>query len=168
MNVLNEQSITLDLRSNKPVPYPTFIQQDTNILHITILDNGVTADLTNVKQILINVKRTDGVVLTHLVSAIGNIVTYTMSGADMEVAGACEVEVQLYSGDELENKLTTRKFKINLLKAIGTVEVSEVTPEVTILNTLIDKVNKAGKSIDGGSFLDNPVVTGESIDGGEF
>jgi hypothetical protein len=129
MQTINKQSITIDLKQTTMIPLPQFIQNDSNILEFTILENGVAADLSNIGRIVVNYKREDKVVVDRLLVPEGNVLTYQIGAAEMEESGYGEVEIQFYSLDSIY-RVSTKKFKVYMAKSIGVtyVESEDLTP----------------------------------------
>jgi hypothetical protein len=142
MDIQNTQSVTIDIRTQTGIPTVNFVQQDKNTLAMTILDKGVPADLTNAEQILVNLKRPDGVIYTHVLQAESNIIKYTLGSDDMIEDGICEVELKIYE-TITGGRISTRKFKINILKEIGSTVITETLPEVTVLRELLNSIESA-------------------------
>jgi hypothetical protein len=116
MDTSNKKSIILDLRQATVAPLPQFVQYDTNILEFVIRDNGANADLSDVDRINVNYKRPDGVVISRLLTAVGNVVTYEFGTEEMDVPGYGEINIQLYEG---EQRLSSKLVKVYFAKSIG-------------------------------------------------
>ena len=172
MLIKNEQSINIDIRNMHQVPTVTFIQNDNNILLINVYENNSLADMSSVGNVMINFKRSDGVIFTQTVDWEGSVVTYKPSINDMAVSGIGEAEIQFYDKTVITNKISTRKFKVNFIGSIGIGDagITEENPDVAFLQELINQVSAVQNDwlIDGGSFLDTYSSLPTSTDGGTF
>lgn len=144
MEILTSKEIIIDLRKPSFVSTPQFIQQDSNIIEFTVLDNGVEADLeSSVGKIVVNYKRPDGHTTTRLLYADGNKITYRIGQKEMEVSGEGQLELQFFSKTVVD-RISSRIFKINLIKSIGSGSISEGDGDVTLLQQLMIEVTEVG------------------------
>lgn len=116
MDVLNKQTITIDLRQTTTVPLPRFTQYDTNTIEFIIKDNGADADLNNVTEIVVNFKRKDNIVITRSLTAEGNVILYTLGTEEMLVKGYAELTLSFFN---IGTRLTTKKLKIYIGDSLG-------------------------------------------------
>ncbi|MCM3573275.1 phage baseplate upper protein [Mesobacillus subterraneus] len=137
MEVAKKLSITLDLKQTTMIPLPQFIQNDTNILELKIKFNGVDADLSNITRIVVNYKRPDKKVISRLLTATGNTIVYEIGLEEMEVPGLGEMEIQFFENDQ---RISTKRFKVNMLPSIGTDTIYENTEQLTVLQELFVEV----------------------------
>lgn len=146
METLTKRSIIIDLKQATMLSTPQFIQQDSNILEFTVLENGADADLTNIGKIVVNYKRSDKKVISRLLYAEGNKITYEIGQEEMEIHGEGELEIQFYSSDIL-TRISSRRFKINLSESIGTTSISEGDENVTLLQQLMIEVTELNTQV---------------------
>ncbi|MGD6897105.1 hypothetical protein [Bacillus infantis] len=146
METLTKQSIVIDLKQTSFLPTPQFIQQDSNIIEFTVLENGIEADLSNIGKIVVNFKRSDKKVISRLLVAEGNKLSYEIGEQEMEVHGEGELEIQFYSSIDL-SRISTKRFKINLFESIGTTAISEGDKDLTLLQELFIQVTELENSI---------------------
>lgn len=116
MDAINKQTVIIELRRNTVVPYPEFIQNDTNVLEFIVKDNGANADLSGIDRINLNYRRPDGSVSSHLLSWTGNVVQFEFTSEVMAIPGYGELEVQFFDS---EHRLTTSRFKVRILSSLG-------------------------------------------------
>lgn len=140
METINKQQVTIDLKKPNVLSTPQFIQQDSNIIDFKVKDNGVDADLSNISRVVINYKRPDGVVISRLLQPSGNIVSYTIGLAEMEVPGQGELEVQFFSEGDAK-RISTRRFKVKFSEEIGTDEIQNNDEALTVLQALFVEVD---------------------------
>ena len=138
MEAQKKLSITVDLRQDTMIPLPQFIQNDTNVLELTVKEKGVAADLINITRIVANYRRPDKTVISRLLTAVENVVSYEIGLEEMEVSGPGEMEIQFF---ENENRISTKRFKVNMLPSIGTDAIYENTEDMTLLQTLFVEVD---------------------------
>ena len=136
MQVQSKQTITIDLKKNTIIQLPQFIQNDTNVMEFDVKDNGSDADLSNITRIVMNYKRPDKVVVSRLLTASGNIVTYEIGTEEMQTAGYGEVEIQFFEDDK---RISTKRFKVYMIESIGTDSIYEGT-DLTLLQDLFVEV----------------------------
>ncbi|MBG9586919.1 hypothetical protein [Cytobacillus firmus] len=139
METINKQIISVDLKKSTMIPLPQFIQNDTNILEVQVKDNGNEADFTNIGKVVVNYKRPDKLVISRLLTASNNLVTYEIGLQEMEVAGHAEVELQFFSADALQ-RISTKRFKVFMYESIGTDNIFEDSGDLTILQELFVEV----------------------------
>lgn len=146
MDVQNKQTVILDLRKNSIAGMPSYIQEDSNVIEFTIMDNGATADLANVGNIVVNYKRPDKAVISRLLTAEGNKVTYTIGSEEMKVPGYGELEIQFYSDDNLK-RISTKRFKTYISQQIGSGDILEGDSNLTLLQELFVDVETTKQSM---------------------
>jgi glycerophosphoryl diester phosphodiesterase len=139
LETLKTQKIIVDLKKPTVIPLPQFIQQDTNILEFEVLDDGAPADLTNINRIVVNFKRQDRKVFSRFLNAEENKISYTLGMEEMATAGVGEVELNFFNADNTE-RLSTRRFKVQISEQIGTREVTDPTA-MSVLQELFVEVN---------------------------
>ena len=81
MEAVNIKAIQLDLKKTKLTTIGDFIQNDTNIIKFTLTDNGSAIDLDVIDQILINYKKPSGEVISRVVTAEADVITYQLGFA---------------------------------------------------------------------------------------
>jgi hypothetical protein len=110
-------NITLDLKKQIAVAsqIPTFIQNDTSTLFITLMDNGKAYDFASADRYVINMKRPDGKIITGLATYDTETqkIKYNFGSTEMELAGNLEVSISLFLG---ESRISTRPFMVRILK----------------------------------------------------
>jgi hypothetical protein len=110
-------NITLDLKKQIAVAsqIPTFIQNDTSTLFITLMDNGKAYDFASADRYVINMKRPDGKIITGLATYDTETqkIKYNFGSTEMELAGNLEVSISLFLG---ESRISTRPFMVRVLK----------------------------------------------------
>jgi hypothetical protein len=110
-------NITLDLKKQIAVAsqIPTFIQNDTSTLFITLMDNGKAYDFASADRYVINLKRPDGKIITGLATYDTETqkIKYNFGSTEMELAGNLEVSISLFLG---ESRISTRPFMVRILK----------------------------------------------------
>jgi hypothetical protein len=110
-------NITLDLKKQIAVAsqIPTFIQNDTSTLFITLVDNGKAYDFASADRYVINMKRPDGKIITGLATYDTETqkIKYNFGSTEMELAGNLEVSISLFLG---ESRISTRPFMVRILK----------------------------------------------------
>jgi lysophospholipase L1-like esterase len=131
-------TISIDLKNNSMIPLPQFIQNDTNILDILVKENGADADLSNITRIVVNYKRPDKRVISRLLTFTGNKVSYEIGLEEMEVPGQGEMELQFFENDD---RISTKRFKVNMLASIGIDAIYENTGQLTVLQELFVEVD---------------------------
>mgnify|MGYP001393497362 CR=1 FL=1 len=137
-----KRSITIDLKKSSVIPLPSFVQQDTNIIEFTILDNGEVVDLTTVGRIVVNYKRPDKEIFSRLLVGEGNVVVYEIGSEEMAVDGYGEMELQFYSKDNLQ-RISTKRFKVYMSSSLGVRAINE--KELTTLQELFVEVETIKK-----------------------
>jgi hypothetical protein len=145
VEIINKQSLTIDLKKTTMIPLPQFIQHDTNVLEFIILENGVAADLTNIGRIVVKYKRPDGLVVDRLLVPQGNTISYEIGISEMQLPGFGQLELHFYN---LTNafRISTKKFKVYLSESIGATYIEseqlgvlqELFVEVQELNALVN------------------------------
>jgi hypothetical protein len=146
VEIINKQSLTIDLKKTTMIPLPQFIQHDTNVLEFIILENGVAADLTNIGRIVVKYKRPDGLVVDRLLVAQGNTISYEIGISEMQLPGFGHLELHFYN---LTNafRISTKKFKVYMSESIGATYIEseqlgvlqELFVEVQELNVLVNE-----------------------------
>lgn len=138
MLVEKKQYITIDFYNSTTNKIPRFFQYDNNILVITVFDNGVNADLSNVDRILLNFRLVDGSVITRDVTANlnDNVISYTLGTSEQKQIAIIQAELQIYDNTD---RLSTFIFKIKIDDTINPEEPTE--DEQTIFNQLIAELN---------------------------
>lgn len=131
----NRKYISVDFKQSITCKIPKFFQYDTNVLVITVLNDGSAADLSNSDRILLNFKLSDGSVITRTVNAAGNIIEYTLGTSEQANVGIVKADLQFYDEDE---RLSTFIFKVQIESTINPTTPSE--DEQTIVNQLISEV----------------------------
>lgn len=116
METVNKQEIIIDLRRNTTVSFPYFTQFDTNTLDFIVKENGVDANLTDVTEIVVNFKRSDKQTIIRSLTAVGNVVTYTLGTEEMQTTGYAEISISFFEG---QNRLSTRKMKLYIGESLG-------------------------------------------------
>jgi lysophospholipase L1-like esterase len=139
LETLKTHKIIVDLKKPTVIPLPQFIQQDTNVLEFEVLENGEPADLSNINRIVVNFKRQDRRVFSRLLSAEDNKISYTLGMEEMGTAGIGEVELNFFNDDNTE-RLSTRRFKVQVSEQIGTREVTDPTA-MSVLQKLFVEVS---------------------------
>jgi hypothetical protein len=140
------QTITLDLRKKTVYQMPRFIQHDTNILEIIIMDNGVDADLNNIGKIVVNYERPDKKVISRLlIKNESNKVEYKLGLEENEFAGLAEIQIQFFSIDNQE-RISTARFNVLLSPSIGTDKIYENNGELSLLQELFVEVESIKQS----------------------
>ncbi|WP_347320011.1 phosphodiester glycosidase family protein [Rossellomorea sp. RS05] len=123
MEITRQIPITLDFRRPTKIPVPTVKQFDSNRLVFTVLDEGETADLSSIDRIIFNLERPDGHIYSYDIEAVKNVVEYDLSKRDMEVAGICKINIQLYEGNR---RLSSIQMRLDVAKNLGAdLETSE-------------------------------------------
>lgn len=136
MQVLNEQTITIDLRRTVTIPVPRYRQYDTNILNIIVKDNKEDADLSNVSLITANYLRPDGEVVSRTLQKLGDVIEYQIKLEESQVFGEGELSIHLF---EVDKRLSTKRIKIIMDESL---EPSiEGTEDLTLLQELFQQVS---------------------------
>lgn len=137
MDIARRAALSIDLDKPSKIPVPTFIKDDANIIEFTLSRKGAAVDFETVGRIVVNFQRVDGVVISRLLEATAgtNIIEYMLGAEEMAKNGMANMELQLYSLDNTQ-RLSTTKFKVNVINPIGTNEIIETDPQYTTLQTL--------------------------------
>lgn len=145
METRNIQSVSIDIRKRSivgVVTIPQFVQGDTNVLKVTILENGQPADLSGIGRVVANFKRNkDKNVTSRLVSITDNVVTYNIGQEETLKDGTADVEIQFFSLDNTK-RLSTLRFKVHVTAQIGSDEIISNDPEYTLLQQLFIEVGE--------------------------
>lgn len=136
MQVLNEQTITIDLRRTVTIPVPRYRQYDTNILNIVVKDNKEDADLSNVSLITANYLRPDGEVVSRSLQKLGNVVEYQIKLEESQVFGEGELSIHFY---EVDKRLSSKRIKIVMDESLE--PNIEGTEDLTLLQELFQQVS---------------------------
>ncbi|MGM0807523.1 MAG: hypothetical protein ACQET8_22720, partial [Bacillota bacterium] len=143
METVNKQSITIDIRKPNLIAIPQFIQHDTNILEFSIKDNGAAADLSNVGRVVINFKRRDNHIVSRLLEIENGKISYVIGQEEMLKSGSGDIELQFYSSDNTK-RISTLRFKVNILASIGSVDLKEQADDLTVLQELFIETEEKG------------------------
>lgn len=145
METKNIQFVSIDIRKRSiagDVTIPQFVQGDTNVLKVTILENGQPADLSGIGRVVANFKRNkDKNVTSRLVSITDNVVTYNIGQEETLKDGTAEVEIQFFNLDNTK-RLSTLRFKVHVTAQIGSDEIISNDPEYTLLQQLFIEVGE--------------------------
>lgn len=116
METINKQGITIDFRQSTDIPLPTFTQYDTNILEITVNDNGQPAVLTDIGNIVANHKRPDGKITTRILEPVGNVITYQFGVEEMGKPGEGQLVLQFFKNNA---RRSTNPIKVYFTENFG-------------------------------------------------
>lgn len=116
MEIVNTVPITLDFRKPSKIPMPQVNQYDTNEFEFTVLNNGTPADLSTADRIVANYRRPDKAVITREITALGNVITYSMGSEEMAVEGLGELNVQLFAEGR---RVSSMKMKVYVHQNLG-------------------------------------------------
>lgn len=139
MEALRIGNVDIDIRKHSLVSTPSFVQNDSNVIRVSIYDNGEPADLSNIGKVVVNYKRPDRQIISRELTRSNNVVDYKIGLPEMEKVGVAQVELQLYdlSGSA---RLSLFRFSVNIVDEIGTQEVREDNDDVTLLQEIFMEV----------------------------
>ena len=146
METVNIKAIQLDLKKPKLTTIGDFIQNDTNIIKFTLTDNGSVIDLDVIDQILINYKKPNGEIVSRIVTAEADVITYQLGLSEMSEPGLGKLVIQFFKSD---NRISTFTVDVNIKKSIESnfsfeeAEkglVDQVIQELNLVNTRIDNI----------------------------
>lgn len=143
MKTTKRISIQIDLAKETKIPLPSFVQHDTNIIEITIAENGVLADFGTIGRIVANYRRPDKKVISRLLTIEDGKAVYTMGAEENEVAGVGDVEFAFYSTDDTE-RVSTNTIRVLINANIGTDAIYDNDPQLTTLQSVFVEVKSNG------------------------
>lgn len=146
MQTINKQTIYVDIRQTLTAPIPQFVQEDTNIINFVILDDGEPATLDNVGNIIVNYKRPDNQVISRILTATNNIISFQIGMEEMAVSGRGQLELQFYNSDG-KTRLSTKIFAVVISQSIGTTSINPDSQEVSLLQQLITEVSTLNDTV---------------------
>lgn len=115
MDAVREHIITIDMRKPFCGKAPRFFQHDANQLTINVLDNGQTANFSNVDEVYLQFKRNDGTIFTRKVNPIKNNISYRLQNEEMTCEGYVEIVIQAHGENE---RISSDKFEMLIQKII--------------------------------------------------
>lgn len=149
METVNIKSVSLDIRQEKFVSVD-FFQNDTNIIKFIVSENGVTPNLSNVDEIMVNYKRPDGEIISRLLESESNIISYQLGQAEMAVAGTGKLVLQFFRSDD---RLSSFTINVSVKKSIeANFDFEEV--ESGLVDQLFERINSLNER------LENIVIEG--------
>lgn len=149
---------TIDLSSNNNFDYIRAIQGDdkTRYVHITLLDNQVPYELSNIEPVLRGTKPDGHTIFNHCEISENNEIIVELDSQILAHAGKSEYEIALYGTDELNECLTSFPFILYISPAkfdpgdvISSDEFKELTSiikNVGVINKSVENAEKAAKS----------------------
>jgi lysophospholipase L1-like esterase len=136
-------SIQIDLAKETKIPLPTFVQHDTNIIEIIVVENGVAADISTIGRIVANYRRPDKQVISRLLTIEGKKAVYTLGTEEMELAGVGDVEFAFYSTDDVQ-RVSTNHIRVLINPNIGTDAIYDNDSQLTVLQSVFVEVKTNG------------------------
>lgn len=144
METVNIKAIQLDLKNPKLTTIGDFIQNDTNIIEFTLVENGNVINLNNLDQILINYQKPNKEIITRVATAENNVITYQLGFSEMNEPGLGKLVLQLFKSD---NRISTFIVNVNVKKSI---EANFSFEEVNngLVNQVIQEINSVKNRLD--------------------
>lgn len=139
--------ITIDLTANNNFDYIRAVQGDTRTryVHITLLDNEIPYNLSDIEPVLRGSKPDGTTIFNHCEISENNEIIVELTSQILAAAGTGKYEVALYKTDGQDEALTSFPFDIYVSPAacnIGNITSSNEFTELSGIIKNIDSINQ--------------------------